>query len=317
MKNIYLAGGCFWGTQKFLELIEGVVATEVGYANGKTSNPTYEEVCTKETGHAETVRVEYDETQIKLEDLLWLFFQAIDPTTVNRQGGDTGPQYRTGIYYTDEKEKSVLEAFLQKMQQKYTKPIAVEIKPLEQFFTAEEYHQDYLDKNPGGYCHISPAQFAIAKKGVVQQNKPYAKPEPAELKQKLTPMQYEVTQQNATEPPFENEYWNNHQTGIYVDITTGEPLFTSRDKFDSGCGWPSFTGPVAENVLEEKNDTSFGMFRTEVRSKTGEAHLGHVFTDGPAEEGGLRYCINSAALRFVPKEEMEQEGYGAYLFFVE
>ena len=313
MKEIYLAGGCFWGTQKFLDLIEGVKSTEVGYANGKTHNPSYEEVCTKETGHAEAVRVMYDENQLALEDLLWLFFQSIDPTTVNRQGGDTGPQYRTGIYFTASEDEAVLQAFLKKMQQNYKQTIAVEAKPLENFYTAEEYHQKYLDKNPGGYCHISPAQFAVAQKGVQRQNKSYTKPAQEVLKQTLTPMQYTVTQEKGTEPPFENEYWNNHAKGIYVDITTGEPLFTSREKFDSGCGWPSFTQPVSGTLLEEKNDTTHGMFRTEVRSKAGDAHLGHVFNDGPLEKGGLRYCINSAALRFIPEEEMEQQGYGAYL----
>lgn len=313
MKDIYLAGGCFWGSQKFLDLIDGVVATEVGYANGKTQNPSYEEVCTQQTGHAETVQVQFDETRLPLADLLWLFFQSIDPTTVNRQGGDTGPQYRTGIYYTHSDDGVVAQNFVNSMQQNYNEPIAVEVKPLENFYTAEEYHQKYLDKTPGGYCHISPAQFAIAKKGVVAQKTGYSKPALAELKQKLTPMQYNVTQENGTEPPFENEYWNNHQKGLYVDITTGEPLFTSRDKFDSGCGWPSFTRPLAEERLEEKIDTSHGMSRTEVRSKAGDAHLGHVFTDGPVEEGGLRYCINSAALRFIPVDEMEKEGYGEYI----
>ncbi|UVS23328.1 peptide-methionine (R)-S-oxide reductase MsrB [Bacteroides fragilis] len=190
------------------------------------------------------------------------------------------------------------------------------MKPLSNFYKAEEYHQDYLDKNPGGYCHINPALFELAKKANTQAEQPqtnYKKPDDATLRSKLTPEQYAVTQKNATEPAFHNEYWDEKRDGIYVDITTGEPLFISTDKFDSGCGWPSFTKPIEKEVIKEKMDTSHGMIRTEVRSKTGDAHLGHVFTDGPKEKGGLRYCINSASLRFIPKEKMKEEGYGEYL----
>lgn len=313
MKAIYLAGGCFWGSQKFLDAIDGVVSTEVGYANGKTQSPSYEEVCTMETGHAETVRVVYNAEKLPLEDLLWLFFQSIDPTTHNRQGGDTGPQYRTGIYFTAPEDEPAIQHFIQTAQKSYSKAIAVEVKPLENFYPAEEYHQKYLDKNPGGYCHIGPAQFAIAKKGVGRGAKVYSKATQQQLQQTLTPMQYQVTQQNGTEPPFDNEYWNNSQKGLYVDVTTGEPLFTSRDKFNSGCGWPSFSRPLAAELVAEKTDSTHGMQRTEVRSVTGDAHLGHVFNDGPVEEGGLRYCINSASLRFIPLEKMEEQGYGAYI----
>lgn len=199
------------------------------------------------------------------------------------------------------------------MSTQYKTPIAIEVKPLTNFYPAETYHQDYLDKNPGGYCHINPALFEMARKANAPKTKVYQKPDDSTLRKELSAEQYAVTQKNATEPAFHNEYWNEHRPGIYVDITTGEPLFVSTDKFDSGCGWPSFSQPIQKDIIAEKKDTSHGMIRTEVRSKTGDAHLGHVFTDGPKEKGGLRYCINSASLRFIPKEKMKEEGYGEYL----
>lgn len=332
MAVIYLAGGCFWGTEKYLSLIQGVSSTEVGYANGKKSNPTYEEVC-RGSGHAETVKVTYDETILSLPILLDLFYEAIDPVAVNRQGGDTGIQYRTGIYYVEEADKEMIRASIAKLQKQYDKPIAIEIKPLENYDKAEEYHQKYLDKHPYGYCHIKPQTFEKAKKAVVKstsdssveksivssteisakeekEKSVYHKKDKSLLRTSLTKLQYAVTQENATEAPYQNEFFNVFEDGIYVDITTGEPLFTSREKFESGCGWPSFSAPINASVLEEKNDISHGMIRTEVRSRIGDAHLGHVFEDGPVEQGGLRYCINSAALRFIPKEDMEKEGYG-------
>lgn len=315
-KEIYLAGGCFWGTEHFLKLIDGVEATQVGYANGNIANPTYKQVCTGTTDFAETVKVQYDPVKVDLPFLIDLYFKTIDPTSVNKQGNDRGTQYRTGIYYTDPADLSVIQETVHRLAATYTRPLAVEMKPLENFYPAEEYHQDYLDKNPGGYCHINPALFELAKKANAQAEQPqtnYKKPDDATLRSKLTPEQYAVTQKNATEPAFHNEYWDEKRDGIYVDITTGEPLFISTDKFDSGCGWPSFTKPIEKEVIKEKMDTSHGMIRTEVRSKTGDAHLGHVFTDGPKEKGGLRYCINSASLRFIPKEKMKEEGYGEYL----
>lgn len=315
-KEIYLAGGCFWGTEHFLKLIDGVEATQVGYANGNIANPTYKQVCTGTTDFAETVKVQYDPVKVDLPFLIDLYFKTIDPTSVNKQGNDRGTQYRTGIYYTDPADLSVIQETVHRLAATYTRPLVVEMKPLENFYPAEEYHQDYLDKNPGGYCHINPALFELAKKANAQAEQPqtnYKKPDDATLRSKLTPEQYAVTQKNATEPAFHNEYWDEKRDGIYVDITTGEPLFISTDKFDSGCGWPSFTKPIEKEVIKEKMDTSHGMIRTEVRSKTGDAHLGHVFTDGPKEKGGLRYCINSASLRFIPKEKMKEEGYGEYL----
>lgn len=310
-REIYFAGGCFWGTEHFMKQIQGVVSTEVGYANGNIQNPTYEQVCSDNTGFAETVKVDYLPESVKLEFLIDLFFKTIDPTSVNRQGGDIGTQYRTGIYYTDKADFPIIQATVAKLAKNYSKPLAIEIKPLSNFYKAEDYHQDYLDKHPNGYCHISLELFDMAKKANQQQT--YHKPDDATLRAKLTPEQYAVTQQNATERAFKNEYWNEEREGIYVDITTGEPLFVSTDKFDSGCGWPSFSKPIDNTLIKENTDKSHGMIRTEVRSKTGDAHLGHLFNDGPRAKGGLRYCINSASLRFIPKEKMEAEGYAKYL----
>jgi peptide methionine sulfoxide reductase msrA/msrB len=312
MSEIYLAGGCFWGMEKYIASIRGVQSTQVGYANGKTEHPTYEEVCYRNTGHAETVHVIYDPEIVSLDFLLQLYYESIDPVSVNRQGGDSGTQYRTGIYFVNEEDRPVIERSIALLQKRYDKPIAIEVKPLCSFSPAEEYHQKYLDKNPGGYCHIRKDKFEKAAKAVVD---PAAYPAQGAdvLSKNLTPAQYEVTQNSATEPPFQNEFYNAFKPGIYVDITTGEPLFASNDKFESGCGWPSFSKPIDPNVIREKTDTSHGMMRTEVRSRTGDAHLGHVFNDGPKNLGGLRYCINSASLRFIPKEDMESEGYGYLL----
>lgn len=329
MKNqseIYFAGGCFWGTEHFLKLIKGVEGTQVGYANGNIKNPTYEQVCDGNTGFAETVKVDYDPQVVKLDFLIDLFFKTIDPTSLNRQGNDRGPQYRTGIYYTDKADLPIINAAVQALAKNYSKPLVVEIKPLTNFYKAEDYHQDYLDKHPNGYCHISPELFEMAKKAnapkptVTPQAAPkitYKKPDDITLRSKLTTEQYAVTQKNATEPAFKNEYWNEKREGIYVDITTGEPLFVSTDKFHSDCEWPSFSKPIDNKLIDEKTDSSFGMKRTEVRSKAGDAHLGHVFNDGPVDKGGLRYCINSASLRFIPKDKMAAEGYSDYLPLLE
>lgn len=309
--EIYLAGGCFWGTEHFLKQINGIMNTEVGYANGKTENPSYQEVCKNNTGHAETVKVQYNPEEVSLKTILELFFMTIDPTSLNKQGGDRGTQYRAGIYFADENDLQTIQHELSLLAKKYTQPIVVEVKSLENFYKAEDYHQDYLDKNEGGYCHINPALFDFARKANAKSA--YQKPEKTQLQQQLTKLQFQVTQENATEPPFNNEYFDEFREGIYVDITTGEPLFVSTDKFESGCGWPAFSKPIDKKLVVENLDTTYGMTRTEVRSKTGEAHLGHVFTDGPKEKGGLRYCINSASLRFIPKEKMKDAGYEKFL----
>lgn len=259
----------------------------------------------------------YDPAVVGLPLLLNLYFLTIDPTSLNRQGGDIGTQYRTGIYYTDTADLPFIREALSRTERSYDEPLVVEIGPLENFYPAEKYHQDYLDKNPGGYCHIDSRLFDVARRANSENaGKPeprYIKPDEAVLRTTLTPRQYAVTRQNATEPPFDNEYWNEKREGIYVDIITGEPLFLSTDKFDSSCGWPSFSRPIADSLVCRRTDLSHGMSRVEVRSVTGDAHLGHVFTDGPRESGGLRYCINSASLRFIPREEMMAAGYGDYL----
>ncbi|KAF5077369.1 Peptide methionine sulfoxide reductase msrA/msrB [anaerobic digester metagenome] len=319
---IYLAGGCFWGTEQYMESIEGVLSTRVGYALGKKEGRTinlpetvtYEQVC-RGAGHAETVEVIFDPQIISLSQVLREYAYTVDPTSMGRQGMDIGVQYRTGIYYTNQTQEPIIAAFLKELQQDYEHPIVVENLPLLQFIEAEDYHQKYLTKNPGGYCHINYEKIAKQKQRIINENN-YPKPEKSVLKKNLSPLQFAVTQENETEPPFFNEYWETKEEGIYVDITTGEPLFTSKDKFQSSCGWPAFAKPLDPNTVLEYDDITHNMIRTEVRSRSGNAHLGHVFNDGPKELGGLRYCINSAALRFIPKKDMEQEGYGEFLPFL-
>jgi peptide methionine sulfoxide reductase msrA/msrB len=322
VKEIYFAGGCFWGTEHFFQQVRGVVGTEVGYANGNTENPTYEQVVSHTTGFAETVKVKYDPEQVDLKLLIDLYFKTIDPTSIDKQGNDRGNQYRTGIYSTDKETEAIVKAEVEKLAKNYSKPVVVETIPLKNFYRAEDYHQDYLDKNPGGYCHIEPGLFEMARNANPFPKKEskevkYQKQDKEVLKKKLTAEQYNVTQENGTERPFQNEYWDETREGIYVDITTGEPLFVSTDKFESGCGWPSFSKPITKKLIDEKLDRTHGMTRVEVRSKTGDAHLGHVFNDGPADKGGLRYCINSASLKFIPKAEMKEKGYGEYISLLE
>lgn len=317
-KEIYLAGGCFWGTEKYLKQIKGVLKTEVGYANGNTLKPSYEDVCYNDTGHAETVKVVYNSNEINLTEILDFFYLSIDPISINRQGMDIGVQYRTGIYYVEKEDESSIKNSIEQLQKQYNEKIAIEVKPLENYWKAEEYHQDYLDKNPKGYCHINFKKITkeLEKKKNTIVKKELYRPAQKERLKKLNSLQYDVTQRNATEPPFQNEYWDCFKKGIYVDITTGEPLFSSQDKFESGCGWPSFSKPIDPSVIKEFDDISFDMIRTEVRSRVGNAHLGHVFEDGPYEKGGLRYCINSASLKFIPIEQMEEEGYGYLIPFI-
>ena len=307
---IYLAGGCFWGLEAYMERIQGVTDAVSGYANGKGDSTNYQLL--HATDHAETVKVTYDPDKISLDKLLQYYFRVIDPTSINKQGNDRGRQYRTGIYYQNEQDKAVIEAALKTLQSKYQEPIQIEVEPLKNYVEAEEYHQDYLKKNPNGYCHID---IKKADEPLIDDKK-YPKPSDAELKQKLTALQYDVTQGKHTERSFSNEYWDNFAPGIYVDITTGEPLFSSKDKFESGCGWPSFTKPIAAEVAEYQKDNSFNMTRIEVLSRSGHAHLGHVFDDGPHDKGGLRYCINSASIKFIPLDEMEKQGYGDLIPFV-
>ena len=310
--EIYFAGGCFWGTEHYFKQIRGVTATEVGYANGNLAKPSYEQVSTGNTGFVEAVKVDYDPTLVDLKLLIDLYFKTIDPTSMDKQGNDIGTQYRTGIYFTKKEDEKTIRDEIGQLAKSYSSKLVVEIGPLRNFYTAENYHQNYLEKNPQGYCHIPADLFEKARQANPKPAK-YNKVDKKTLKKELTPLQYDVTQNNATERAFDNAYWNEFREGIYVDVTTGEPLFISTDKFESDCGWPSFSKPIKDRLVAEKSDRSFGMNRTEVRSKTGDAHLGHVFNDGPTEQGGLRYCINSASLRFIPKDQMKAEGYEKFI----
>lgn len=308
-RTIYLAGGCFWGVEAYFERIDGVIDAVSGYANGRTENPSYEDVIYRDTGHAETVKVSYNPDKLSLDDILLYYFRIVDPTSLNKQGNDRGTQYRAGVYTTNADEKNVVAVALAKLQEKYKKPLVVENEPLDNFYVAEEYHQDYLAKNPNGYCHVDLSKADEP----LPESKRYQKPVDEVLKQSLTPLQYQVTQQDGTERAFSHEYDELFEPGLYVDVVSGEPLFSSKDKYQSGCGWPSFVKPLVDSAVTEKTDTSFNMRRVEVRSQGADSHLGHVFTDGPKDRGGLRYCINGASLLFIPLAEMEQAGYGDWI----
>ena len=330
------AGGCFWCMEASLEKVPGVVSVVSGYAGGQVKNPTYEQVGSGTTGHAESVQVFYDPSKLSYAQLVEIFWRNVDPTDGGGQFCDRGNEYRSEIFYENDAQKRVAEESKRTLEAsgRLKKPIVTRIAPLDAFYPAEDDHQDFYKKNPLRYTtyragcgrdrrlaqlwgdeavhgpKMAEAGGALgARKG--WNDVGWKKPSDEDLKKKLTPMQYQVTQKSATERAFQNEYWNNHAPGIYVDVVSGEPLFSSLDKFDSGTGWPSFTKPLEKKNVEEKGDLSLGMARTEVRSKHAGSHLGHLFDDGP-KPTGLRYCLNSAALRFIPADKLEETGYGQY-----
>ncbi|PYI55106.1 peptide-methionine (S)-S-oxide reductase MsrA [Paenibacillus flagellatus] len=304
------AGGCFWCMVKPFDQRPGIIRVVSGYTGGHVENPTYEQVCSDTTGHVEAVQITYDPDIVPYEELVELFWRLIDPTDPGGQFADRGHSYTTAIFVHDEKQREIAERSKRRLEASGTfdKPIVTPIVPAAPFYPAEDYHQGYYKTNPVRYQ----AYYAGSGRAKFLKETWKDKKKDEELKSRLTPIQYEVTQNNGTEPPFRNAFWDHKEEGIYVDIVSGEPLFSSKDKFDSNCGWPSFTKPIDDKRVTEHIDLTHNMIRTEVRSKDADSHLGHVFEDGPLPSR-LRYCINSAALRFVPKEKLEEEGYGRFL----
>src|SRR5690625_2785620 len=309
------AGGCFWCMVQPFDQQPGIIEVVSGYTGGNVENPSYKEVCSNTTGHLEAVQITFDPSIMSYEQLVDTFWQQIDPTDPGGQFNDRGESYQTAIFYHNEEQQKIAESSKQALEDsgKFSKSIATKVIPAKQFYKAEEEHQNYYKKQPVHYNLYSKGSGRV---DFIKDNWQHKKDKLA-LKEKLTPIQYAVTQENGTEQPFQNEYWDLEEEGIYVDIVSGEVLFSSKDKYDAQCGWPSFTKPVDNQQLVEKVDTTHGMIRTEIRSKEADSHLGHVFNDGPIEHGGLRYCMNSAAMRFIPKIKMKEEGYQSFLYLFE
>ncbi|MBE7438072.1 MAG: peptide-methionine (R)-S-oxide reductase MsrB [Spirochaetales bacterium] len=312
------AGGCFWCMEPPFEKLPGVHSVKSGYTGGKDPDPDYKQVSSGQSTHREAVQIQYDPAKISYEELLRVFWQQIDPTDGGGQFVDRGRQYTTAIYFHTAEQKAAASKSLGELSRsgRFSRPIVTEILPAVRFYPAEDYHQDYYKKSPDNYYRYrnGSGRDAFLKKhwGSKTTWKEFLRPADKELRSRLNPLQFRVTRQDGTEPPFRNEYWNQKEPGIYVDIVSGEPLFSSRDKYDSGTGWPSFRRPLLAQLIKEIPDNSQGMKRVEVRSKLADSHLGHVFDDGPPPEG-LRYCINSAAMRFIPRSQMAEEGYGEFL----
>jgi len=329
----YFAGGCFWCVESDYEKLPEVKDVISGYMGGETESPSYNQVSSGTTGHREAVKVIYDPTKTSYRDLVLHLLKHTDPTDAGGSFFDRGHQYTSAVYYQTEEEKSIAEGVVSEIEGRkvFDKPITTSVEPAETFWVAENYHQDYYKKSAARYKYYRKGSgrddFIVSVWGsgehdVLFENKIEAasswynlkKPTDEELKKILTPIQYKVTQKEGTETPFQNEYWDNHDKGIYVDIVSGEPLFSSTDKFDSGTGWPSFLKPIDKDFITEKQDYKLIIPRTEIRSKYADSHLGHIILDGPIENDKIRYCMNSAALRFVPKEEMIDSGYSDFMY---